>query len=402
MKISGSALMKTGAALIILAGGITAMELLASSKAEAHKREVEAPVRKVETMVPRFADQAYLVHGNGLIESAGRLQISSVVSGEVEYSFNGLISGTYAEKDQLLLKIDSRQAENTLNLARSELIKAVAALVPQFKSSDGELYSKWNRYLATLDFTSGETPDLPASSGSREKLLISTYGIYSAFYNVRNAEIMVEHHSFYAPADGFIRSEGIRENSFVSAGQPLFSLVDAENLEISVPLTVEELNRIDCDSRPSVTILSPGENGSVLNGRVVSCDVELNRASQMIDVLIRFANPRLNPGFAPGNYVDVLIDGRLMANTAAVPRHAVLENSFVYTYEDGVLGKENVAIRAVSDDSVYIENTLPPGTEIVTTILQKPLVGMKLSPVGDEDNAELAAAAEAGNHEKDS
>lgn len=402
MKISRSALMKTGAALIILAGGITAMQLLASTKAEAHKREVEAPVRKVETMVPRFSDMSYEVQGSGLIESAGRLQVSSTVSGKVSYSYKGLTSGTYAEKDQLLLKIDSRQAENTLNLARSELIKAVAALVPQFKSSDSGLYEKWNCYLASLDFTSGEIPDLPEAAGSREKLLISNYGIFSAFYNVRNAEIMVEQHSFYAPSEGFVRCEGIPENSFVSAGQPLFTLVDAENLEISVPLTVDELKRIDSSAGPSVTILSARENGSSLYGTVVSRNAELERSSQMIDVLIRFANRELKPDFAPGNYVDVHIEGRVMANTAAIPRHAVLDNSYVYTYEEGKLGREDVIIRAVSDDSVYIENTLPPGTRIVTTILQKPLIGMKLSPVGEEDEAEIAAAAEAGNHEKDS
>jgi len=391
--------MKSVAALIILAGGVAAMQLLASTKAEAHKREVEAPVRKVETMIPEFTDSIYHVQGNGLIESANRLQVISTVSGKVAYSFLGLPSGTYAEKDQLLLKLDSRQAENSLNLARSELIKAVAALVPQFKSSGDGLYAKWNRYLVSLDFSDGAIPELPAASGSREKLLISTYGIYSAFYNVRNAEILVEQHSFYAPANGYIRCDGIAENSFVAAGQPLFSLVDAENVQISVPLTVDELDRIDFNARPSVRVEANGEEGAFLAGEVVSRDVELERSSQMMDVLVRFSNPGLDPDFAPGNYVGVQIEGRILENTAYIPRHAVLDNSYVHTYEDGKLGRENIVIRATSGDRVYIDNTLPPGTEIVTTILQKPLLGMKLSTMGadNEEGRELAVASGAGN-----
>lgn len=384
MKISRSALIKVGAAVIILGGGIAAMQLLASSKAEANKREVEAPVRKVETMIPVFGDVAYEVKGNGLIESAGSLRLYSSVSGKVVYSNRGLKEGTHVEKDELLLKVDSRQAENTLNLARSELIKAVAALIPQFKSSNPELYNKWNTYLGTIDFDDASTPDLPPVSESREKLLISTYGIYNAFYSVKNAEILLEQHSLYAPIDGYIDGEGIVENSFIAAGQILFSLVDGENLKISVPLTVEELNRIDGQLSPVVEISSARDNSEVLSGRLISRDVALERSSQMVNVHIEFTNSDLNPDFAPGNYVDLCIEGKVLENTAAVPRHAVIDNSFVYTCEEGILGRQEISVRAVAGDSLYIDNTLPEGTEVITTILQKPLLGMKLSSVNEK------------------
>ena len=384
MKLWRSALVKAGVAIIILGGGITTMQLLASSKAEANKREVEIPVRKVETLVPAFSDISYLVEGNGLIESAGSLSVFSSLSGKVVYSYHNLASGTYVEKDEILLQIDSRQAKNTLNLARAELITAVAAIVPQFKGSNEQLYNKWNNYLDSLNFQTIVTTEIPRVTDSREKLLISTYGIYSTYYTARNAEILLEEHTVIAPFDGYISGQGILAGSYIHAGQPLMTLVDAEHLKVSVPLSVDDLNRIDSEGNPSVGIYPSTGNDTVLTGYLKGRDMLMDSASQMVNVYVEFSNPELDPRFAPGNYVDILIEGRILNNVAPIPRYAVIDNQFVYTYKDSILGKENISIRAVSNDTVYIDNNLPADTEIVTTILQKPLIGMKLSSLSDE------------------
>lgn len=404
MKLSRSALIKAGAAIVILGGGIAAMQLLASSKAEANKVEVEPPVRKVETMVPQFGDIAHVVEGNGMIESAGSLNIYSTATGKVTYSLNNLGSGTYVRKDEILLEIDSRQSENMLNLARAELVKSVASLVPQFKTGNDGLYEKWNNYLDSLGFRKDVIPEIPEITDSREKLLISTYGIYSAYYNVRNAEILLEQHRIISPIDGYISSTGIPVNSFVSSGQSLLTLVDAENLRVSVPLTVDDLNKIDSAGYPEVEILPSIGNGTVLRGNLVSRDMQMERSSQMVNVYVEFVNKDLDPAFAPGNYVDIKIEGKTLINTAALPRYAVLDNSFVYTYENKRLGRKEVVIKAVSNETVFIENTLPSGIEIVTTILQKPLIGMKLSSLADEEaeEAEIASADSGVSNEKDS
>lgn len=383
MKISKSALIKGGAAIFILSGGICVMFLLSSSKAEANKKEVEPPVRKVETIIPEFGNIPYWVDGNGMVESAGSIEVYATVSGKVTYSLSNLISGTAVSKNDVLLKIDSRQVENNLYLARSKLVKAVASSIPQFKSGNDGLYDKWNDYLNSLSFTSKVTREIPTLSSSREKLLISTYGIYSAYYDVKNAEIQLEQHSIIASFDGYISGSSILVDSFINAGQLLFTLVDAESLKVSVPLTVDDLGKIDVENRPDVTIFPSRENAAFLKGNIVSRDMTMDRFSQMVNVYVEFDNPGFDPRFAPGNYVDISIQAMVLADTAAVPRYAVIDNSFVYTYRDKLLGKEIVSIKAISGDTVFIENTLPPGTEIITTILQKPLIGMKLSSMSD-------------------
>lgn len=387
MKISRTTLIRGLAALIILGGGVAAMELLASTKAEAGKHEVEQPVRRVEAMTPRFGDNVYTVRGSGLIESAGSIVLYSTVSGKVTYSLANLLDGTAVEEGQLLLKIDSRQAENNLNLARSELIKAVASLIPQFRTSGNGQYEKWSDYLNSLDFSGKSVPDLPEAADSREKLLAGTYGIYNAFYSVRNAEILLEQYSLYSPMDGYISCKGIVPDSFISAGQPLLTIVDGVNLKISVPLAVEELKRLGSGNGSPAEIFSPRSGGASLAGTLASRDAAVNPGSQSMDVQILFSNVDLDPDFAPGNYVDLQIEGKILRNTASIPRHTLQENSFVYTCEEGRLAKADVIVEAVAGDRVYIGNTLPPGTLIVTTILQKPLPGMKLEVMDNEKDS---------------
>jgi multidrug efflux pump subunit AcrA (membrane-fusion protein) len=397
MKISRSSLIKTGAAIAILGVGILVMQLLASTKAETNKRDVEPPVRKVDILMPVFGDISYFIEGYGMIESSGSLDVYSTISGKVVYSLNNLISGTFVLKDDILLKVDSRQAENSLNLAKAELIKAVASLVPQFKTSNNQLYIKWNNYLSSLNFDSSVSPDLPPVADTREKLLISTYGIYTSYYNVKNAEIFLEQHTIKSSFDGYISGSSILPDSFVNQGQKLFTLVDAGNLRVSVPLTVDDLNQVDSESNPSVKIQKSGGNGIVLEGRMVSRDMLMDYSSQMVNVYIEFHNETLDPRFSPGNYVEVIIEGRPLADTAAIPRYALIDNAYVYTLRDNILGKENVSIQAISNDTVFIGNTIPEGTQIITTILQKPLIGMQLSAMNGE-----AEDTNGVNDEKDS
>ncbi len=380
MKKSGSVKIVVVSVASILITGAAISFLLASSKVETNVREVKTPLRKVETIIPEFQDIPLLIQGNGIIESAGSINIYSSVSGKVVYSLNNLSNGTSVQKGDILLKIDSRQIENSLFLARSELIKSVASLIPQLKAgSDQKLYQKWNQYLNGLNFISEVTPLIPEIEGSREKLLISTSGIYSGYCNVKNMEIQSENHTIISPFNGYISGKGVLAESYVQQGQELMTLVNAVNMKVSVPLTVDDLKKIDETSKPSARIYSTIGNKGALEGKMVNRDMLMDRASQMVNVFIEFDNPDLDPCFAPGNYIDVVIEGQVLKNSAAIPRHVVMDNSWVYTYDDKILGREEIKIRAVYNETVYIDETLPEGTEIITTILQKPLLGMELS-----------------------
>ena len=108
-------------------------------------------------------------------------------------------------------------------------------------------------------------------------------------------------------------------------------------------------------------------------GKITRKETNLDRNSQTLNVYVSFNNGKMNPYFLPGNYVNLKIEGKHLDNVAAIPRNLLNDDGFVYTIESGKLAKKEVDLITVQGNKAIIKNTV-----LVTTILQKPLVGMEI------------------------
>jgi len=72
-----------------------------------------------------------------------------------------------------------------------------------------------------------------------------------------------------------------------------------------------------------------------------------------------------------------------MSDVAKIPRYVVNNENHVYTMEDGKLARREVEVVAIQGDVAIIKNTVPDETKIITTILQKPLIGMNIKSVNE-------------------
>ena len=72
-----------------------------------------------------------------------------------------------------------------------------------------------------------------------------------------------------------------------------------------------------------------------------------------------------------------------MKNVAKIPRYVVDNENHVYTMEDGKLARRKVDVVTFQGDVAVIKNTVPEDMKIVTTIIQKPLVGMKIKSTNE-------------------
>ena len=135
---------------------------------------------------------------------------------------------------------------------------------------------------------------------------------------------------------------------------------------------------IDFSSTPSVKIYSDKSGSDIMNGKILRKETNLDRNSQTLNVYVSFNNNNMNPYFLPGNYVNLKIQGKHLENVAAIPRNLINNEKFVYTLKDGKLATEDVELITIQGNRAIIKNTLPENTILVTTILQKPLLGMDL------------------------
>ncbi len=364
--------------IIIIISGLLIMQLLATTQKVSNHKSTAKASRKVDVIVPEYKDFQLQISGSGTIRSVNRLSLSSAVNGQVVYSRNDLKAGTAVRKGDILIEIDRREAENTVYLSRANLINAIVSLIPDFvNGEDKPCYDKWNRYLSTLDIRT-ETPPLPSVTSQREKIKVSLRNIYSMYYNVKNAELQLAYHTLAAPFDGYVVSDGIREGSIVNPGQILAEISDAVNLEVAVPLPLSDFNELDIQTGNPAVILAPGQSALHLDGKIARYNTTLDRSSQTVSVHVALNNKDLNPAFFPGNFVDVRIPGRILKNVCRLPRHLLNQDNRIFVADSFRLGSLPVQVTASQDDYIFTSTPIPGRLRVVTTQLQKPLIGMDI------------------------
>lgn len=367
----------------ILAVGFISMFGLSASNKKSAKIEVQPEIRKVETLELKYKDITIEIEGNGVIAARRTLEIVAEVQGILIFAKNDLKSGTFFNQGELICKIDPRQAENQVRSLRSDLMKMITSFLAYTKLEDEKMYVKWLGYFKRLKIHK-TIPELPEIIEPREKILVSNYNIFAQYFTVKNAEILLSKHELYAPFDGFISSNNIIQGSYVSVGRKIAIIRDVKNIEISVPLLLDDSKWVDFRKQPEVKVFWDDNPQNWVPGVIVRQDNQLDRNSQTINVFVYLENSELNQNLFPGNYVQVLIQGITIPDVARIPRYTIDGEQRIYFVDkNNKLGIYPVEIVLVQKDNALIKRSLPSNTKIITTLLQKPLVGMPVRDLND-------------------
>ena len=105
-----------------------------------------------------------------------------------------------------------------------------------------------------------------------------------------------------------------------------------------------------------------------------------------------FTNNKLKSDFLPGNYVTAEISGKKMEDVAIIPRHAINNDGDVFVIREGMLAVEDINVLVYQDDIAIVKRSIPEESKLVSTILQKPLVGMKIDSINDPELVEEEVA----------
>ncbi len=374
--------------IVIVLIGFAGFSFLSSSNKSSNRRSQTPEIRKVETMDVVFGDQQISIRGSGVIQSQREIDVVSEVNGLVVYAKNDLKSGTYVENGEVILKVDSREAENSLLSLRADFLKVISSFLPFLKIEASENYKKWDDYFSSLSIDE-PIPPLPEIDNQREKLQVSNYNVFTKFYAVQNAEISYSKHTIKAPFSGYIISGYVLAGSYIGRGQNILILNDAADLEISIPLLVSESQWIDFNKHSDVKVYLTDEKTDFVIGKISRKETHINRNSQTFNIFVELENSELNPFLLPGNYVEVEIQGKHLQNVARIPRYAMDRDSYIYTITENKLGREVVDVIAYQDEYVIIKNTFSSPLKLVKTILQKPLLGMSLEDINAEKQEDV-------------
>ena len=138
--------------VLIIVTGFAAMLLLLSFRTEPPKRVPETPAKVVETAIVELQPVQIRITAYGRVTSAQPVKLYAEVSGTLEEGSVPFKPAQSFSKGDLLLKIDDRQARLNLNSLKSDLMTALANVLPEIKVDFPDDYQVWQDYFDSCRF----------------------------------------------------------------------------------------------------------------------------------------------------------------------------------------------------------------------------------------------------------
>jgi multidrug efflux pump subunit AcrA (membrane-fusion protein) len=345
------------------------MSLLSSLRKESPKKEPELREIVVSAEVVALGEVAAEIVAYGRLKSAQPVVINSEVNGTLESGEVTFRPGQRFQRGQLLIKVDSRQIKLEISTAKSELLKALASVLPDIKVDFPDAYDVWQDYFNRCSFDK-PVPRLPEAVNNSIKLYLSRFNVYKIYFSILDLEIRYEKHFIRAPFDGAIIAAELRPGSNVRSGTCIGEIISLEELEMVIPLTVGDVQWLDPDQP---VLLSSAELRGEWHGRIRRIGKTIDPQTQTVQAYILVDDA---DDLYDGIFLKASIPGRTIASAVSVPRRALYRQKYVYLVADGVLAFRQVEVVRSETDSIIVNGGLLDGDMLVTDILQGVSPGM--------------------------
>ena len=279
--------------------------------------------------------------------------------------------GQSFQKGNLLLKIDTRQITLDINTAKSDLLTALASVLPEIKIDFPEKFPVWQDYFNSCRFDQ-KIPELPAAANQKIKLYLSRFNVYKIYFTIRDLEILYEKHFFYAPFKGSIVSADLRVGSNARPGTRLGEIINLENLEAEMPVPADDIRWID---RSKPVTLTSSEIEGTWTGTIRRIGKTIDTRTQTVQIYIE-VDQSGDENLYDGVFLKATIPGLTIPNACVVPREALYEQQFVYLLEDDKLSYRPVQVARRQPDYVIVNGGLNVGDLLVVEMLQGVSPGM--------------------------
>ncbi|PLY02173.1 MAG: efflux RND transporter periplasmic adaptor subunit [Desulfuromonas sp.] len=375
--------------LIFLGGIAITFVLIVSRKApERSERSYSGPL--VEVVTVEASDRRVDVLGTGTAKPTQETEITPQVSGRVVYISSRMADGGFFKKGDLLFSIEKIDYELALERARSGLVQAELELMRN-KSLAEIAQLEWQRVKRDKEETANPLtlyePQLKAAEAQ----------VASARSAVRQAEIELSRTQVRAPFNCFVRNEKVDLGQYVRAGTPVATVAGTDEVEIVVPLQLEELKWLSIprlgqsgeqEGSVATVRIQVGAESHEWQGRIVRSYGEIDPLTRMTKVVVSVSDPfgksardDQSKELAPGMFVEVLLHGRQIEDIVAIPRSAVRDNDTVWVVdENNKLKVLPVTIVRRERTEVFVQSGLEPGSHLILTGIAAAADGMLLRP----------------------
>jgi membrane fusion protein (multidrug efflux system) len=350
-------------ALAIIAVSYFGSEYLTSLKEEPETQKAPLTKKYVSTQPVKYSNLKTNVVSYGRIENAQSLDLIAEVSGRMTQGVR-LKPGQRFSKGDLIFSIDNEEATLTLKAQKSNFLRDLAGILPDFKIDFSDSYEAWNKYFNELDIDK-RFKEMPKPKSDKEKTFLATKGIYSSYYSIKSAESKLQKHRYYAPFSGSIMEVVMQSGSYVNPGTRMGKILRAGDHEMKVSIETSDIPWIQVGS--SVEIYSE-ESQQYWKGEVTRISDYVNQNTQSVDAFVTiYPNGQK---LYDGQFFKASIPARTIKDGMIMPRNAIYNGSEVFVLQDSSIRRRAInIIRLSEEDAIF--NGLDEGDELVV----EPLLG---------------------------
>ena len=221
-------------------------------------------------------------------------------------------SGTLAYVNNSVIKTDTGGTVKNLNIKENQYVKSGDVLIAL--DNDEVLLTKETTDVKLLDFQG----------------------------QLDSAQKELSHYKIYAPIDGTIVKQTLREGDVVKSGQVISTLADGKQLEFSVPIDELDIAKVKVGQKVNITVDAvPETTSKPLQGEVSKIAIEGNYSNGVTtySVTIKVSNPENLRGGMNAN-AEILVTskkGVLYLPIEAVTKMPRGGRAFVWVKEEAML-----------------------------------------------------------------
>ena len=405
------------------------------------------------TVIPRAI-------GFGESGASKSFQAVAEVKGKIIELHPELKSGSFVRKGELLVAIDQKDIEITIQKLKAEIARSEAS-VKELETNEKNLKAAIaieqnslklaNKDLERMEKLSKSSGALSASEVDAQRRTVlgqqqAVQNLQSSLNllpvqiksgeasiavskaNLASSERDLERCRIVAPFNCRLGSVDLDINEVVAVGQQLFSAQSIDKIEVEAQLGLDKLaNLVRREQKaPDITEnlkVNPQEvlrkffdvevvlrygAGEIRTSRKAKFErlrEQLDAQARTIGIVVSIDNPYQREGSAkdagppplPGTYCEVELRGKPIQGAYVVPRSAIREGSVFLVDQEDRLRKCKVEVQLVQKNFASIKG-LQPGDRVVVSDPTPAIEGMLVDPRLDNDLAEsLKTEAEGDN-----
>jgi len=372
--------------IAIVITGLLGAAALVATRPDIDTSPPESLVRlvRVVDVAPQTIQLRVTTHGT--VAPRTESDLVPEVSGPIVWVSPSFTSGGFFEANDPLVRIDPRDYQVALELARANLARAESELERESKELERQQNLADKKIASPARLDGAVTAEQVARAMRRQ-----------ARANLEKAERDLARTEIHAPFTGRIRARTADVGEFVNRGAPMARLYATDFAEIRLPISDDELAFLDLplwyrgeetEAKGAVVELRADFAGAehTWEGRVVRTEGEIDAKTRMIHVIARVEDPYRRSGDRPplavGLFVEAQILGRETKGVVRVPRAAMRgsDQLLVADAEDRLRFRRVQVIRA-GHDEVVLRSGLEPGDRVIVSSVEAAVDGMKVRPV---------------------